>query len=88
MERGGRGGGFQVAREEGLAVVGDVVVQPCEDGASFVCEIRKGCGEVVGELLKRRYGLPREECRVGIGRREVATEQTVFPGEVWLDGMV
>ena len=37
---------------KGLGVVGDVVVQPGEDGAGFVGEIRKGCCQIEGELLK------------------------------------
>jgi len=88
VERGDRSGRVQVAGEEGVAVVGDVVVEPGEDGAGFVRKIGKGCSEIVSELLEGRYGLPREEGRVSIGRGEVATKQTVFPGEVWLDGMM
>lgn len=35
-EGGGRGGGFEVVVEEGVDVVGDVVVQPDENCAGFV----------------------------------------------------
>lgn len=38
MQSVGRCGGFDGVVEEGDGVVGDVVVQPGEDGAGFICE--------------------------------------------------
>ena len=37
LQRGGGRGGFDGVVEEGDGVVGDVVVQPGEDGAGFIC---------------------------------------------------
>lgn len=76
-ERGGGRGGLDVVGEEGGGVVGDVVVEPNEDGAGFVGQRGEGGGQLVREPggVVRGDGFARETCRMGVGGGEVAAEE-------------
>lgn len=76
-EGGGWRGGLDVVGEEGGGVVGDVVVQPDEDGAGFVGQRGEGDGQLVREPggVVRGDGFPGEAGGVSVGGGEVATEE-------------
>ena len=73
--RGGRGG-FDSVVEEGDGVVRDIVVEPGEDRAGFICGRGEGGCQLRCETVEGGNGLAGEFGGVGVWRGEVAADET------------